>query len=119
MRNAGHRQQQSIIEAAVKRETWPCLLFYNPRTMAYTILPATPADLPDIVSVHDAAFADDPFIGQLMPNVSPEVKQSHDMYFFTRQFEMSRLNGQRLTKAVDGNGYGSTLPTSASLSFGA
>lgn len=72
--------------------------------MAYTILPATPTDLPDIVAVHHAAFADDAFIGQLMPDVSLEDKQSHDMHFFARQFEMSRLNGLRFRKAVDGEG---------------
>ena len=72
--------------------------------MAYTILPATPADLPDIVAIHHAAFADDPFIGQLMPDVSPELKRSHDMHFFTRQFEMSGFNGLRFRKAVDGEG---------------
>ena len=76
--------------------------------MAYTILPATPADLPDIVAVQHAAFADDAFIGQLMPNVSPEARQSHDMHFFVRQFEMSKLNGMRFRKAVDGEGYGSS-----------
>ena len=72
--------------------------------MAYKILPATPADLPDIIAVHHAAFADDPFIGQLTANVSPEVQQAHDMRFFARQFEMSRLNGLRFRKAVDAEG---------------
>ena len=85
--------------------------------MAYTVLPATPADLPDIIAIHHAAFADDPFIGLLMPNVLPEVKQSHDMHYFGRQFDMSRLNGLRFRKAVDGEGCGSSLPTSASLSI--
>ena len=72
--------------------------------MAYTILPATPADLPDIVDIHNAAFADDPFIGQLMPDVEPELKRSHDMHFFKRQFEMSWCNGLRFRKVVDGEG---------------
>lgn len=82
--------------------------------MPYTILPATPADLPDITAIHQAAFADDPFIGQLMPNVLPEFKRSHDMHFFEREFEMSRLNGLRFRKAVDGEGCGSPL---AALAF--
>ena len=76
--------------------------------MAYTILPATPADLPEIVACHQATFADDPFIGLLMPNVLPEVKQSHDMHYFGRQFEMSRFNGMKHRKAVDGEGCGSS-----------
>ena len=84
--------------------------------MVYTILPATPADLPDIIAVQHAAFADDAFIGQLMPNVSPEARQSHHMHFFARQFEMSRLNGLRFRKAVDGQGCASSLATQGNLS---
>ena len=79
--------------------------------MAYKILPATPADLPDIIAVHHAAFADDPFIGQLTADVLPEAKQAHDMRFFARQFEMARLNGLRFRKAVDAEGCGSSLAT--------
>ena len=76
-------------------------------TMQYTILPATPADLPDIVAVYHAAFANDPFIGQLMPNVPPQAKNAHDMHWYAREFEMSELNGLRFRKLVDGDGYDS------------
>ena len=74
-------------------------------TMPYSIVPATPDDLPDIIAIYHAAFADDPFIGQLMPNVPPEVKQAHDMHWYGREFEMSELNGLRFRKVVDGDGY--------------
>lgn len=85
--------------------------------MAYRILPATPADLPDIIAVHHAAFADDPFMSQLKPNVVPELKQRHDMHFFLRQFEMSRLNGMRFRKAVDEDGCGFSLADLVILSI--
>lgn len=73
--------------------------------MPYIILPAIPADLPDIIAIYHAAFKDDPFVGQLMPNVPPEVKQAYDMHWYGREFEMSELNGLRLRKVVDGEGY--------------
>ncbi len=73
--------------------------------MVYKILEATPADLPDIITVYHAAFAADPFIGQLMPNVPPEVKQAHDMHWYGREFELSKLNGLHFRKVVDGDGY--------------
>ena len=74
-------------------------------TMPYSILPATPADLPDIVAIFHAAFADDPFIRQLMPKVPPHVRQAHDMHYFGREFEMSELKGLCFRKVVDGDGY--------------
>ncbi len=73
--------------------------------MVYKILEATPADLPDIITVYHAAFAADPFIGQLMPNVPPEVKQAHDMHWYGREFKLSKLNGLQFRKVVDGDGY--------------
>ena len=73
--------------------------------MSYTILPASPADLPDIVAVFGAAFAGDPFIGQVMPNVPPEVKHAYDMHYHGREFEMSEFNGLRFKKVVDEEGY--------------
>ena len=72
--------------------------------MVYRVLPATPSDLPDIIAVYHAAFAADPFIGQLMLNVPPEVKQAHDMHWYGREFELSRLNGLQFRKVVDGDG---------------
>lgn len=72
--------------------------------MTYTVQPATPADLPDIVEIHDAAFATDPFIGQLMPNVPPEVKRAHDIHYYRRELDMSELNGTRFRKVVGGDG---------------
>lgn len=80
-------------------------------TMAYTILQATPADLPDIIAIYHAAFANDPFIGQLMVNVPSEVKQAHDMHWYGREFEMCELNGLRFRKVVDGNGYSTIIAT--------
>ena len=74
--------------------------------MPYTILPATPADLPDIVAIYHAAFANDQFIGQLMPSVPPDVKQAFDTHWYGREFEMSELNGLRFRKVVDQTGYG-------------
>lgn len=72
--------------------------------MAYRILPATAADLPDVIAIYHAAFKDDPFIGQLMPNVPPEVKQAHDMHRYGREVEMSELNGLEFRKVVDADG---------------
>ena len=73
--------------------------------MPYTISPATPADLPDIIAIYHAAFANDPFVGQIMANVPLQVKQAHDMHWYGREFEMGQLNGLRFRKVVDGDGY--------------
>ena len=73
--------------------------------MPYNMLPVTPADLPDIIPVYQAAFKDDPFIGQLMPNVLPEVKQAYDMHYWENQLRMSEYNGMRFRKLVDEDGY--------------
>ena len=73
--------------------------------MPYKTLPATRADLPEIIAIYHAAFADDPFIGQLTPNVPPDVKQAYDMHWYGREFDLSELNGLRLRKVVDGDGY--------------
>lgn len=73
--------------------------------MSYNILPVTPADLPDIVAVFHAAFKDDPHVGQLMPNVLPEVKQAHDMHYWQYQLNMSEYNGMIFRKLVDEDGY--------------
>lgn len=81
---------------------YPSTILLN---MPYTISPATRADLPDIIAIYHAAFADDPFIGQIMSNVPPQVKQAYDMHWYGREFEMSQLNGLRFRKVVDGDGY--------------
>lgn len=73
--------------------------------MAYTILPVTTNDLPDIVAIHEAAFVDDPIFGQIMANVSPEAKLAHDLHWYEREFGISELNGLRWKKLIDGNGY--------------
>ena len=73
--------------------------------MAYRILPATPADLPDITAIFHAAFADDPLVGQLMPNVPADVKKAHDMHLHGREFEMNEFNGLQFRKVVDADGY--------------
>lgn len=72
--------------------------------MAYKLLPATIADIPDIVTVYDAAFKDDPFVGQIMPKVNPAAKREYDEAYYTNEFEMGLLNGLRFFKAVDGDG---------------
>ncbi|CAF9935402.1 hypothetical protein IMSHALPRED_010215 [Imshaugia aleurites] len=72
--------------------------------MPYRVLPATPADLPDIIAIYHAAFANDPFIGQLTPNVPPSVKQAYDLHWYGREFDLSELNGLRFRKVVDGDG---------------
>lgn len=90
--------------------TRPSTTMITPQhVMQYTLLPATPADLPDIIAIYHAAFSTYPFIGQLMPNVPPEVRQAHDMHWYGREFELSELNGLRFRKVVDENGYGRSL----------
>lgn len=79
------------------------------KVMVYRILPATPADLPDVIAIFHAAFAADPFVGQLMTNVPPEVKLTYDMHWYGHEFEMSELNGLQLRKIVDGDGYDDSL----------
>jgi len=47
--------------------------------MPYKRLPATENDTPDIVTVYDAAFKNDQFVGQLMANADPEAKRIYDI----------------------------------------
>ena len=72
--------------------------------MSYNILPVTPTDLPDIAAICHAAFEDDPIVGHLMSNVSPEVKQAHDMHYWENQLRMSEYNGMRLRKLANEDG---------------
>lgn len=73
--------------------------------MVYMNLPATANNLPDIVAIYDAAVANDPLFGQIMPNVSPETKLAHDPHWYERELGISKLNGRRWKKLIDGNGY--------------
>ena len=77
--------------------------------MPYTIQPASPADLPDIVAIYHDAFVDDLFIGQLMPNVPLEIKKAYNVHTYSRQFEMNELNGVIFRKVVDADGYNHVL----------
>ncbi len=72
--------------------------------MSYTILPASTADLSEIVTIYNAAFKEDRIIGNLMAAVPLEVKKAYDIAWYRREFDMSKLNGLRFYKAVDQHG---------------
>ena len=85
--------------------------------MTYRLLPATPADLPDIIDIYHAAFQNDHFIGQMMPHVPRDIKRAYDMHYYGREFEMSALNGLRFRKVVDQDGCALPAPASTVCLF--
>ncbi|MCJ1459924.1 hypothetical protein MMC28_010303 [Mycoblastus sanguinarius] len=72
--------------------------------MTFKILPAAPADVPQIVTIGHDAFLSEPLVSQLMANVPPDMKRAYDMRYYAREFEMASLNGLRLSKVVDETG---------------
>lgn len=70
--------------------------------MAYTLLPATKAEIPDLITVYDAAFKDHPFVEQFMPNADPGAKLKCDLAWYGHEFEIGETDTrQRYLKAVD------------------
>ncbi|KAL8976984.1 MAG: hypothetical protein Q9205_007125, partial [Flavoplaca limonia] len=59
--------------------------------MAFQLLPAEVSDIPDIVTVHQASWVNDPIIGQLMPEVDPKVKYDYDLGYYKTKFETKDL----------------------------
>lgn len=72
--------------------------------MSFVILPASVADLAEIIVIYHAAFKQDRIIGNLMPNVPLDEKKAHDHEWYKRSFDTSHLNGMRFYKAVDETG---------------
>ncbi|KAI4218912.1 MAG: hypothetical protein L6R36_008677 [Xanthoria steineri] len=69
--------------------------------MPFRVLPAEPSDIPDIVTVHQASWVDDPIIGRLMPDVEPKVKYDHDVNYYKDKFEHKALTGTVMHKVVE------------------
>ncbi|KAL8668500.1 MAG: hypothetical protein Q9168_006875, partial [Polycauliona sp. 1 TL-2023] len=69
--------------------------------MSFQVLPAEPADIPDIVTVHQASWVNDPIIGQLMPDVEPKAKYEYDVDYYTKGFETRALTGSVMHKVVE------------------
>ena len=73
---------------------------------AYTILPATRADIPAITACFYAAFADDPIVSQIDNKVDPELRNAETEAFYVRQFDQidAGISGARIFKVVDADG---------------
>lgn len=77
----------------------------------YDVLPATIEDVPEIVEVFYAAFADDDIMGNTERNVDPAIRTARSAKFHRQNFENAHLNGARYFKAVEkSTGYARAVP---------
>ena len=72
----------------------------HPGLVGYTIHPAALSDIPAIVSVFQAAFADDHLMSCCYHNTPKDVLIANDTKTFTRSMNEGDLYGERLTKVV-------------------
>jgi hypothetical protein len=79
--------------------------------MPFKVVRATVEDVPDIVRVHDEAFASDAMMSGLFINVEPNLRQKGNITFFTTKFTQAKVMGFEVWKAVDSEtGYVSLHP---------
>jgi branched-subunit amino acid transport protein AzlD len=71
------------------------------RGMPFKVVRATVDDVPDIVRVHDEAFAADVMMSQLFIKVNPTVRKASNIAFFTTKFTQALVMGFEVWKAVD------------------
>ena len=69
--------------------------------MPFELLRADVSDVPDIVTVFQASFQDDPVVGRLMCDVDPKVKFDYDVRLFEKYVRDGALTGSHFTKVVD------------------
>ncbi|KAI4188895.1 MAG: hypothetical protein L6R41_001829 [Letrouitia leprolyta] len=69
--------------------------------MLFQVLPAEPSDIPEIAVIHHDAFAEDPIVGLLMPDVKPDLKNEYDLQYYKKTFANAHLTGSVMHKAVD------------------
>ncbi|KAL8816291.1 MAG: hypothetical protein Q9191_008357, partial [Dirinaria sp. TL-2023a] len=69
--------------------------------MAFDIQPCQLSDMPDLVTVFQSAFANDPIVGRLMPDVPADIKHARDVQSFSKSFNERHLNGAQYFKAVE------------------
>lgn len=69
--------------------------------MPFHVVRATVDDVPDVVRVHDEAFASDVMMSQLFIKVEPTLRRASNISFFTTKFTQARVMGFEVWKAVD------------------
>lgn len=67
----------------------------------YDVLPATIDDVPGIVEVFYAAFADDDVVGNIERNVEPAVREARNANWHRTNLQNSHLTGVHYFKAVE------------------
>ena len=73
--------------------------------MSYTLASASVSDVPDIVTIFDAAFAADPFIPHFFTQVPQDVRIRYSIARYSQWFEKQELFGMHMWKVVDQQGY--------------
>lgn len=73
--------------------------------MTFSVVKAHASDIPDIVAIANAAFKDDQFIGQMMPNVPIDVQNKYYYPKHVQNFKNPHLTGSIYYKAVNEKGY--------------
>lgn len=69
--------------------------------MAFDIQPCSLSDMPDLVTVFQSAFANDPIVGRLMSDVPADIKHARDVQSFSKSFNERHLTGAQYFKAVE------------------
>lgn len=79
--------------------------------MTYKVLPATRTDVPALAKTFIDAFAGDPILGQIWPNVAPDVHLAYQTRQFEGHFDHAARDGNVHRKVVDESGYVFSLRT--------
>lgn len=73
--------------------------------MKYEVLPATRADVPALAKTFIDAFHEDPMLGQIWPNVDPDVHLAYQTRQFDAHFDHAARDGNVHRKVEDESGY--------------
>ena len=79
----------------------PLLLPYRRPRMVYIILPAQPSDAAAIAVISNDAFASDPIISRLMPDVPPDARHAFSTRRFEKDFATADVDGTNFFKLVE------------------
>ena len=69
--------------------------------MTFSVVPAQPSDVEDIVTILLDAFEDDPIIGLMWNTVDPKELHAYHVRRYAKMFETADRDGTHFWKAVD------------------
>lgn len=69
--------------------------------MAFQLLLAVEADVPDMVTIYQDSFADDRIFGRAMSKVPRDIRRAYDIARFTGFFTTEKIYGAQLFKVVE------------------